>query len=280
MFKELSFTLRARTEFVLGWVSIVWFTSVVGSSDVIHLSNNSFIRQSTRELELQTSPQVVAQCGKNVTLECDVSSSSEFDIKKFAWMTAESKHLCQLDDGKFDREVLCESKAERLNKHWLRHRLTLTLTNMMPANQGEYICKLYSSLGVKNNRTVVTLEECLGSFDFSNNQSHVECQFHGVYPDGTVHWLQGSSNLTDSSTTQTEQDQHGLYNVKSTLKIQPGNMSQPYNCSLWIPASMKYLSSQKLDVTKPAARNTSSGSSVKLQWICIMVGTLMAKFIM
>ncbi|XP_071371518.1 programmed cell death 1 ligand 1-like [Centroberyx affinis] len=277
MFKELSFILRARTEFVLGWVSIVWFTSIVGSSNVIHLSNNTFSRQSTRELELQTSPQVVAQCGKNVTLECDVSSSSEFDIKKFAWMTAESKHLCQLEDGKLDHKVLCESKAEPLNKH--RHRLTLTLTNMMPANQGEYICKLYSSLGVENRRTVVTLEECLGSFDFSNNQSHVECQFHGVYPNGTVHWLQGSSNLTDSATTQTEQDQHGLYNVTSTLKVQPGDMSQPYTCSLWIPASMKYLSSQKLDVVKPPIPDTSSGSSVKLQWICIMVGTLMVKFI-
>lgn len=112
--------------------------------------------------------------------------------------------------------------------------------------------------------------ECLGGFDISMNASHIECWFRGVYPSGTVHWVRGSDNLTDSAITQEDEDLNGLYNVRSILKIQPGMQSHAYNCSLWIPVFEKYLLSQQLK---------SSGCVLSLQWICLVLGPFMVTFI-
>lgn len=83
-------------------------------------------------------------------------------------------------------------------------------------------------------------------------------------------------NLTDSARTLEEEDQHGRYKVCSTLDVQRGNLSQPYECSLWIPSAGKYLASRKLHMVKA---QKSSGDLVKLQWLFIMVELLMVTFV-
>lgn len=134
-----------------GFVSLTVLCPI-SPNPVIHPSNNSSSRKLIRTVALQTSPQVVAQCGKNVTLTCDATSSSKFSVVKFAWLTAESK-LCQLRDGKVESDVLCESKTETL-----KHSLMLTLTNITPADQGNYTCKVHSDIGAEHNTSVVTVQ--------------------------------------------------------------------------------------------------------------------------
>lgn len=122
--------------------------------------------------------------------------------------------------------------------------------------------------------------DCLGPSGSSITKSHAKCWFSGVYPTGTVHWLQGDVNLTESASTREEQDQRGQYNVSSTIDVAEGNPRQPYECSLWIPSAGKYLSSQQLNLPEAQKTPDDAGSMVEPQWICMMVEIMMVKFIM
>ncbi|XP_034046549.1 uncharacterized protein LOC117528105 [Thalassophryne amazonica] len=249
-----------RTRFVLCCVYVVCFTSAVCSS-----RDNSLSHQT---MMLRTSPEVVARCGDNVTLTCDASSSQQFEIKKFIWISPE-KPVCQFRGGKPDPGVVCENKSQPLQSS-----LSMTLINMLPAKQGEYICKLHSTLAIKDSTTIVKLQECFQSNGSSQNKSHAECWFNGFYPNGTVHWFHAGVNLTESASTQQELNEHGLYNVKSILKREPQNTAHSYTCSLWIPALGKYQSN--LLVLRGESR--SSGSRVSIPWMYALVTILLIMF--
>lgn len=111
-------------------------------------------------MELQTIPEVVAQCRNNVTLTCDVSSLQLSDITSVSWV-GRNKTLCK-SDGRDDPEVLCQNSSKMTH-----YTLTLTLINVMPVHQGKYICKLRSKLGIKSNSSLVKVEgEFTCSFPF------------------------------------------------------------------------------------------------------------------
>ncbi|GLD60558.1 uncharacterized protein AKAME5_001244500, partial [Lates japonicus] len=137
--KAMSYSSGVRTQHVFDWVSLIWFTSVVSVA-------------GSQGVELQVIPQVATECGKNVTLTCEASSSREMDIKLFSWL-GRNKTMCQIGDGQADPEVLCENKAVASN-----HTLTLTLINVMPVDSGKYLCKLHSQLGPVQKSTVVTVQ--------------------------------------------------------------------------------------------------------------------------
>lgn len=52
-----------------------------------------------------------------------------------------------------DSEFVCDSAVQLLV-----HRLSVTLLNVMPAHQGEYLCKLHSTFGAKHSTTTVTVQ--------------------------------------------------------------------------------------------------------------------------
>ncbi|KAM7372171.1 hypothetical protein PAMP_009361 [Pampus punctatissimus] len=225
MIKASSLSSGTRTQHVFCWVSIIWLTSAVSAA--------------AKAVDLQTIPKVVAQCGENVTLPCNATSSHLSDIRFFSWV-GRNKTLCKYD-GQPDPEVLCESVTETTHP-----KLTLTLIHVMPVHQGNYLCKLHSKVGVNNQASFVTVQDCLGSSGSFINESHAKCWFNGVYPIGKVHWFQGVVELTESASTQEDKDQYGQYNITSTINVQKENLEQPYNCSLWIPHAKKYLSSHQL----------------------------------
>lgn len=261
---------------------------------VISLTDTS----GSQGVELRAISQVAAECGKNVTVTCDASSVRQLDIRLFSWL-ARNKTVCLYGADQHGPEVLCESTGETS-----KHRLTLTLINVMPVNEGKYLCKLRSKLGVSDAATFLTVHgeltliflffflqffltvifhlpkgsyiftDCLEESGFFTNESHADCWFSGVYPSGTVHWFQGGVNLTDLASTHEVGDQHGRYDILSEIDVEIGNPDLPYNCSLWIPSGGKYVSGQQVTIY----RNTrSSGSMVQLQGICIMMAIMMVK---
>lgn len=101
-------------------------------------------------MELQVIPHLVAQCGQNLTLTCNVSSQRQLGIRLFSWL-ARNQTVC-LYGNESASEALCESAAETSH-----HRLTLTLIDVMPGNEGKYLCKLRSGQGVNDASTFVTV---------------------------------------------------------------------------------------------------------------------------
>lgn len=64
--------------------------------------------------------------------------------------------------------------------------------------------------------------------------------------------------------------------------VEQGNLSQAYNCSLWIHDDSKYVSEQVLEVQKKFKfkySSSSAGCLVRLQCIFMLVETMMLKFL-
>lgn len=113
----------------------------------------SVISSDSQHVTLEATPEVLATCGDNVTVTCNVNvTSPKLDIKLFSWIGGNGD-LCQRDSGQQDPAALCENTSENF-----LHTRSLTLINVMPVNEGRYICKLRSNLGVKSATTVLTVQ--------------------------------------------------------------------------------------------------------------------------
>lgn len=239
------------TEHVSVWVSIVCLTSAVFIS-------------GCKALKLTTYPQVEAKCGGNVTLFCVVGSTYKMDIKLFSWLAKNSTE-CKYEDGHLQLKGRCENTPESM--------LSLTLTNVMPSDGGEYRCKVATTTGVKQSTTNVIVQDCPGSSTSSINSTQAKCWFTGVYPMGSVHWSQGDVNLTGSARTGSETDEYQRHNIWSTIDVEQNKFNQSYQCCLWRSSSEDAPSCQTLKLT-------SAGQTVKLQWICVVMEILLVRFIM
>lgn len=101
-------------------------------------------------MELQTlPPDVTLQCGDNVTLKCEATVPSQMKITGLYW--AHANKSCRHQDQR--SEPTCESGGEPP-----QYSLALTLVNVMPVDQGKYLCKLYSTMGIYYNHSVVTVQ--------------------------------------------------------------------------------------------------------------------------
>ncbi|KAL6102683.1 uncharacterized protein ACO6RY_02244 [Pungitius sinensis] len=247
--KVMGFSCDGTTRRVSGWVSILGFISAVGIA-------------VSRGLELNTTPHVVATCGEKVTLPCVASSPGQLNIRSFLWM-AKNESVCSLEH--VVPGVGCQHATSD-------HSLNLTLLEVMPVHQGDYFCKVRSTQGTQSGTTTVTVEDCLGRSGSSVNESHAQCWFSGVYPVGSIRWSQGGAPLAGPASARVEVDRRGRYNVSSATEARPGESSEPYECSLWIPSARKTLSSQQVLLVK--GQLGSSGSPVQLAWACAMVGVM------
>lgn len=130
------------------------------------LIQSSFHFSVTDSVDLQISPDVVARCGENVTLTCNVTSKLS-KITLFDWMGVHKTKLTR-KDPQSDPEVLCQNTT---------NGLSLTLLNVMPVDQGEYLCKLHSTQGTTDAKTVVKVRgEC-----FHNQLFYCCCFFFFLF---------------------------------------------------------------------------------------------------
>ncbi|XP_061702443.1 uncharacterized protein LOC133514630 [Syngnathoides biaculeatus] len=220
------------------------------------------------DLVVWTTPDVVARCGENVNLMCNATSDKSLDVKLFSWIRR-NKTLCDSGVKNNDSAVLCQNTTDEYH-----HNLTLTLLNIMPIHQGKYLCKFRSQVGVKSSTTNIAVRDCLANQNYFINGSTAKCWFHGVYGPGEIHWFKGDERLMNLNSTNAERDQYGRYNISSTIKAQREN--QIYNCSLWILG--KYVSSQEIVMVKESTN--ASETKCKLQWICLMLQTMLLIFTM
>ncbi|KAF7221248.1 uncharacterized protein [Nothobranchius furzeri] len=239
----------AGTHWGFFWICVFWFNiaSCFSANDLVNL---------------QTTDGTYAQCGDNVILTCNASSPQPWNlnIKKFVWQFGNTT-MCQFGADQDDDQFKCESTNTTFNRI-----IFLTLYNVMPTNEGNYLCKLYSTSGSWNGGSQLRAEECLESTEASSNENYAECSFDGVYPSGEVHWFQGDTNVTEEAYTHKEKDESERFNIRSVMNLKNNGLGEPYNCSLWIPSLGRYIATEEV----------SSGGSVRLQWIWLVVSLMMS----
>lgn len=189
----------------------------------------------TQELvRLNVSPQITAECGKQVILNCNVSSSRNgLSIKRMQWFLNE-KILCSVDsEGKISPHHRHTPSA--FDCEYNHGQLSLIFQNMQPLETGtsnSYMCKLHSNQAVAHKSTTVELQECCGIVENKLTSDGHICTFKHVYPDGNVHWFHGSHNLSAEAphNTTKQVDKDGWLTIRSYLERKCSD--EPYNCSL------------------------------------------------
>lgn len=222
------------------WVSLIWMASVL-----------SFCVGQTAQLT--ANPRVEARCGQNVTMTCDINIRDPRKINLFQWIA--KNETCKHGENRAGAKFVCQSEEKRLS---------LTVLNVMPGDQGDYLCKLRSETGAKSHKTVLVIPSCNDAPVLQVNESQAFCCYTGVYPRGFIHWFQGDDNLTDSAIQLPDvEDKDGRYNVCSALPTERRNMSHSFVCSLWSTSTSSLFSvSQRYN---PSVEQNVFGAAVSLR---------------
>ena len=109
--------------------------------------------------------------------------------------------------------------------------------------------------------------DCIKTVNTSLIKSHASCCFSGVYPTGVVHWSRGEANLTELSRRQEEALPDGRYNICSRVEDKRENISQSFQCSLWLPSHQMYLA-----IITNLQEQKASGGAATLQGNLILLG--------
>lgn len=94
-----------------------------------------------------------------MTLTCDVTIPDLGGLKLFKWIA--NNKTCEFGNYHADTKVVCESKERQLS---------LTVLNVMPADQGDYLCKVHSDKGAKSKKTVLTIQSVSIFYSSLNNK--------------------------------------------------------------------------------------------------------------
>ncbi|CAL1588955.1 unnamed protein product [Knipowitschia caucasica] len=186
------------------------------------------------EMEMYTIPKILATCGQNLTLECDIAAEKDIEIKTFFWM--EKQEICFYEtENQTGPDFECRGLSYTKNSERY-YNYSLTIFNVQPKHKGTYHCKLRSKQGVLNGKTIVRVQKCVGNTSTDVTPTEGSCSFKDVFPEPVVFWNQGLENLTHLAETKVMQSAEGLFSVvsKIELKKDPSNPDH-YNCSLWMP---------------------------------------------
>ncbi|KAJ0000826.1 hypothetical protein NQD34_005846 [Periophthalmus magnuspinnatus] len=218
-------------------------------------------------MEMHTIPKILTQCGRNLTLNCDVTAKSDLNIKKFYWM--EKKDICEYtEENQTSSDFECKGLSYT-NPAGRIYNYSLTIINIQPKHKGTYHCKLRSNEGVLNDKTIVRVQNCVGNSSNDVSTTERSCTFKDVYPEPIIHWNLGHENLTHLAVTKVTENADGLFTAVSTLTLKkdPTNPNQ-YNCSLFFS-----LENEKNETHVQWARSQSfsDGHKVIGQWFGVML---------
>lgn len=194
-------------------------------------------------MRLHVNPKVTAECQKQVTLNCNTISSLEgLSIIQMHWYLNEIS-LCSVNN---EGNITYSNPKRNLSCEYTHGQLSLIIEKVQPLESGDtspYKCKIKSNKGAAHGTTIVELQECSGKVQGETTGEGYSCTFNHVYPDGDVHWFDGSHHVLDSSLHNTTKQvvQGGWLTIRSHLKLK--RSSVPYNCSLMSTKSGRYIAS-------------------------------------
>lgn len=197
-------------------------------------------------MRLDVSPKVTAECGQQVTLNCNaISSQKGLSIIQMHWYLNEIS-LCSVNN---EGNITKSDTQRNLTCEYTDGQLSLIIEEVQPLESGDtspYKCKITSTKGVKHGTTIVELQECSGKVHGEAANEGYSCTFNHVYPDGDVHWFDGSHQVLDSSLHNTTKQvvQGGWLTIRSYLKLKGSGV--PYNCSLMSTKSGRYIASESI----------------------------------
>nr|XP_046266291.1 uncharacterized protein LOC124070428 [Scatophagus argus]XP_046266300.1 uncharacterized protein LOC124070428 [Scatophagus argus] len=205
--------------------------------------------------KLNVSTNITAECGKQVTLNCNVTNyQNGLSVKLMAW--SRNGTLCNVDS---EGKITTHSGHLQIDFHceYKHGQLSLILHKVRPLDSGKYLCKLRSNKGAEHQYTTVKLQECSGTVQGDQTEDHHICTFSHVYPDGNVHWFHGSSNVIDNSRQKTTKqvDEGGWLTIRSSLARNTSD--GPYNCSLMSTQSSRYIASTSFRVMPRSSESKS-----------------------
>ncbi|KAG7486740.1 hypothetical protein JOB18_037802 [Solea senegalensis] len=221
---------------------------------------------TTQELVgLRVSPKITAECGKQVTLQCNVSSSlNGLSVKHMEW-SYRKMHLCSVNS---EGNISYSRDTDKIWDFYCEYeegQLSLVFRTAQPDLQNEYRCKLQSNKGAPHKYTTVELEECDGTVSGVLTSDGPSCTFNHVHPDRDVHWFLGSKNLSDGSAnhnTTKSVEKGGWITIHSDLEWKEGS-DEPFNCSLKSTKSGRYTASTLIQ--KAALKSLKATNGVRPQ---------------
>lgn len=134
----------------------------------------------TELLRLHQNPRISAECGKHVTLNCDVASSREgLSIKRMEWFL-NGTSLCTVDKkGEMTTHVV--HTIGGFHCMYRDGQLSLVLHKVQPREtNSKFTCKMHCNQGVQSMNTAVELQGQSQLFSFSFQECHEQQRPSGL----------------------------------------------------------------------------------------------------
>ncbi|XP_051573653.1 uncharacterized protein LOC127452307 [Myxocyprinus asiaticus] len=220
-------------------------------------------------IELHTYKKQMINCNEKTVLQCNISSSRNFDIIYTHWKKDKDNFECYPRSSEGPSGFEC---------NYTKEILTLTILRPTPANMGTYFCNLRTNTGHDSeNINVFIGGECIGEFSHQMvGSNQMQCSFNGIYPDGIINWFQNDKNLTSySNITRHQTNSDGTFSITSILNIQ--DKQERYNCSLWSLKNGQYLKIQQFEVPDVISSPISRMSRLNcLHWLLLPFGLILS----
>ncbi|KAK7929919.1 hypothetical protein WMY93_006314 [Mugilogobius chulae] len=194
----------------------------------------------SESLTLNVTGSLTADCGKPVTLHCEISSSlSGLSVKYMNW--SQSQTYCSVDS---EGHLTAYNSSGDFLCHYEKGHLSLHFNNWQPQqSESSFLCKVHSNQGIRNDYTRVKTRENWEGVEALWDAGVPTCIFRHVCPEGEVDWFQDSKKITNQSFIVTkEQTRAGRsFTIYSYLKKH--SQSKTYKCSLRSVRSGQHLTS-------------------------------------
>ncbi|XP_033828987.1 uncharacterized protein LOC117376581 [Periophthalmus magnuspinnatus] len=199
---------------------------------------------SSESLMLKVKGHITADCGKPVTLHCEVSSPmSGLSIKHMEWSQSQFSY-CSVDK---DGHLAAQSSLGDFHCRYEKGNLSLHF-DQWQAHQSEspFMCKVRSNQGIQHDYTLVETIERWEGVEATWGLDFPSCTFRQLCPAGDVDWFKDSQKITDLSLIVTEKrtEDSGTSTIYSYLKTP--RRDRLYHCSLKSLRTGQYLTSAEL----------------------------------
>lgn len=212
---------------------------------------------------MKTIPKYLATCGERVTLMCNIEAQDKLNIQKLEWM-----HICKWQEEANRTDLECNSTSEKV-----MYNFSLTILNVQPKHNGTYHCKLHSNEGMKNGKTILRVQKCVGDSSSGKTSDEATCTFKDVFPEPSrVEWSRDLENLTHLAKTSLTNNTEGFFTAVSTVKLQQGS-SNNYSCSLVMPVENEM---SQIMVEAVKSLPISVGYMIAAHWLGVMLAIVLS----